>query len=109
MAKPKLNLISAEDGVILENFRRIERVWTTEPILKGEWKFVELTFESAVTNFRYKHFLKFIPKDVIQTSIVGAGAITWNYSLFDREYLDITTTGACVVRALIGRIEEGDI
>lgn len=109
MAKPKLNLISAEDKIVLENFRRMEKVWTNEPILRGEWKFVEIAFAGAVTNFKFKHYLKFIPKDVIQTSLVGAGALTWNYSLFDRENLDITTSGACTVRAFVGRVEEGEV
>lgn len=109
MAKPKLNLISTDDKIVLENFRRIEKVWSNEAILKGSWKFIQITITGAVTNYKFKHYLKFIPLDVIQTSKTGVGSITWNYELFDRDNLDITTTGACVVRALVGRHEEGDI
>jgi hypothetical protein len=55
-----------------------------------------------VVNYRYPHKLGFVPEDVIQTSLRGAGAVTWNYDQFNRDYLDVTTTGACVVRAFVG-------
>ena len=109
MSKPVLNLVSTEDKVILENFRRIDKEWGKEPILRGQWKFVEITFQGAVANFKFKHYLKFVPKDVIQTSLRGSGLVVWNYDLFDRDNLNITTTDACTVRAFIGRYEEGGV
>jgi len=99
----KLLVKETEDITTQENMRRIQEELTRfQPILKCQWKFFELTFTGAVTNYKYPHKLSFVPKDVIQTSLIGAGALTWNYSLFDRTNLDITTTGACVVRAFIG-------
>lgn len=96
------------DEITRENMRRIQNEFTSEQvILKGQWKFFELTFTAAVTNFKQKHLLNFVPKDIIQTSKIGAGSITWNYTLFDRTNLDITTSGACVVRAFVGSYLEG--
>ncbi len=105
-----INLLVKEtlDPIDRENMRRIQNEFTSvQIILKGQWKFFELTFTGAVTNFKQKHLLMFVPKDVIQTSITGVGAVTWNYSLFDRTNLDITTTGACVIRAFVGAYLEG--
>lgn len=90
-----------------ENFRRIQRSFTDDPFDKGDFKFFEITFTGAVTNFKYPHNLRFMPKDVIQTSLKGAGALTWNYARFDSTNLDISTTGVCVVRAFVGSYEEG--
>jgi hypothetical protein len=104
----KLLVKEIEDDRSRENFKRIQKEFTeNQIILKGQWRFFELIFTGAVTNFKQKHLLTFVPKDIIQTSIIGAGTLTWNYSLFDRENLDITTTGACTVRAFVGRYEEG--
>lgn len=91
--------------LIRENFSRLKRLLTQQTLLKGEFKFLEITFTQAVTNFQYPHKLGFVPKDVIQTSLIGAN-LTWNYDLFTREFLDITTTGPCVVRAYIGTYSE---
>ncbi len=88
-----------------ENFTRLQDYIRAEEILRGEWRFFEITVTAAVTNFKYAHNLGFTPKDVIQTSVVGAGAITWNYSLFSKELLDLTTTDALTVRAFIGRFD----
>ena len=109
MAKPKLNLIKVDESTILENFRRVDKAWANEPILKCDWKFFELTFTGAVAHFRHPHFLKFVPRDIIQTYKVGLGDVTWYYELFDRTHLDLTVTNACTIRFFVGRHEEGDI
>lgn len=102
----RLNLDKVPDSVVRDNFRIISEEFRKNPFLLGTWRFLELEFLSAVTNFKYQHRLGFTPKDVIQTSVVGAGSVTWNYSSFDRTNLDITTTGACTVRALVGSYQE---
>jgi len=95
-----------DDPVLREYIRIIKEDLANEQILKGEWKFVEYTFTQAETNKKIPHKLGFTPKDVLQLSLTGAGSITWNYSSFDETNLDITTTGACVVRAFIGRYRD---
>jgi hypothetical protein len=98
--------MNVEGDAEKENFRRI-REWVENSVWE---RFVgehfEIVFTQAETNFRLPHFLGFAPKDVVQTSLTGAGAITWNYGLFDRTDLDMTVTDACTVRAFIGRFEE---
>lgn len=91
---------------IKENFWRLLKALKNETFLKGNFRHFELTFTSAVTNFRYMHGLGFLPKDIIQTSSIGAGTVTWNYSLFTTDFLDITTTGAVVVRVYVGSHRE---
>lgn len=99
----KLLVKETTDEITRENMKRLQRELTeTQVILKGEWKFFTISFLSAVTNFKYPHKFGFVPHDIIQTSLKGAGALTWNYDLFDNVNLNITTTGACTVRAFVG-------
>jgi len=93
------------DSYVRENFTRLQDYIRSEELFRGEWKFFEIVVDQAVTNYKYAHNLGFAPKDVIQTSVTGGGAITWNYSLFDKELLDLTTSGALTVRAFIGRFD----
>lgn len=106
----KLILQDVEDPILRENLKRLQQEFQLfQAILRGEWQFFEIVFTAAVTNFLYPHGLKFAPKDILQTSIKGAGALTWNYAKFDATNLNITTTGACTVRAFIGSYHEGSI
>lgn len=84
---------------------RVEDYIRSEEILRGEWRFFEIAITGAKTNYQFVHNLGFKPTDVIQTSLIGAGAITWNYALFTKEFLDITTTGDLTVRAFVGRFD----
>lgn len=95
-----------EDTYIRENFKRLSLFLQKDALLKGSWSFFTFEFDGAVTNDRVRHGLGFKPLDVIQTSITGPGSITFNYDLFDKESIDVTTTGACVVRAFIGAYKE---
>ena len=92
-----------QDPVVRENFQKLEEETVNALFPSDNWRFVELTFTRAVTGYLYHHGLGFLPKDVIQTSLTGAGSLTWNYTSFTRDTVSITTTGACVVRALIGK------
>lgn len=94
--------------LVLRKITEIIQVFVnSQAILRGEWRFVEITLGGAVTNYKYKHNLPYTPRDVIQVSLVGPGSLTWNYTSFDSENLDITTTGACTVRAFLGSYSEG--
>jgi hypothetical protein len=66
--------------------------------LQGQFDHFALTISKAETNLKIPHSLGFQPKDIIQTSLTGAGAITYNYATFTNQFIDITTTGACEVR-----------
>jgi hypothetical protein len=98
-------LKSFED--VRDALQKIKEAFDGSVLEKGEFQFFKITLTSAVTNFKYSHKLNFTPSDVIQLSVVGVGAVTWNYGSFDKNYINLTTTGACVVRAYIGRHKEG--
>lgn len=103
---PDLIFKDIDDIYVRENFKRLSLFLQDFPLFRGEWVFRQLTFTAAVTNLKVAHGLNFRPTDIIQTSITGAGSITYNYDLFNDQTLDITTTGACVVRVFIGAYKE---
>lgn len=83
----------------------IKNTWAKEPFLSGSFRFYELAFTASGT-FKVAHRLGFKPVDIIQSSLIGAGALTWNYANFDSTNLNVTVTGACTVRAFIGAYRE---
>jgi len=95
-----------KDEYVKRALQNVREFFNDQPVLKGNFKFFEITIGAAVSNMKYPHNLGFIPKDVIQLSVTGAGSLTWNQASFDMNYLDITTTGACVVRAFIGTYKD---
>jgi hypothetical protein len=103
---PELLLKDIQDVYIRENFRRITLFFQDFPFFRGEWAFFEREFAGAVTNEEVAHGLGFKPLDVIQTSKIGAGSITFNFSLFTDTHINVTTTGACTVRFFVGAYKE---
>ena len=99
-----LLLNEIQDRYVRENFKRLQEFLRVSNMLEG-FTFVEIELTQAVTNYRYYHGLGYIPQDIIQTRFTGPGELTFNYSRFDRQYLDLSTTGACTVRALVGTIK----
>ena len=69
------------------------------------FKFFTLELQRAETNYKFKHGLTFIPQDVIITSTIGSGLVTLNYELFDKTYIDLTTTNAVKLRFYLGSQE----
>lgn len=109
MAGIFFNLFKKEiqDPKIQENFRRIEEFITKSPLLKSDLKFFEVETVSAVANLRFKHNLGYLPKDLIQLSVRPSSVVvTWNYDLFDRDFIDLSTTGAASVRFFLGTYNE---
>lgn len=105
MPKRELELLVQEtdDFVSKENFDRIRLFINEDLFSKFDGKFYELSLDSSVTNLRFPHRLGFVPKDVILTGNTGAGSVTFNYSLFDQSYMDLTTTGAVALRFIAGK------
>jgi hypothetical protein len=103
---PEIILKDIDDPYVLENFKRLKFFLQDFPLFRGEWHFLQVTLTSAVTNKKIAHGLGFKPLDIIQTSKIGAGDITFNFSSFDAVNIDVTTTGACVVRCFIGAYKE---
>lgn len=95
-----------EDKYIRENFKRITEFFRGDTIRKAQWKFFEIAFFDGATNYRFKHNLGFRPKDFLITGITNSEAVTFNVDLCDKEYFDITVSGACVVRFFAGTYGE---
>lgn len=96
----KLHLI--QDVPTREALKALVKFLDEREFLSGKWAFLDLTFDRAVASFRYSHGLGIVPKDFIQTSLSGVGTVTINWQNSDRQYLDMTATGPCVVRGFIG-------
>lgn len=106
MSLPDIILKDISDVYIRENFFRIQKFFQKFPLFKTEMKFFTFEFTGAVTSQKLLHSLGFRPTDIIQTSLIGAGSLTWEYGSFDDKNLVVTTTGACKVRAFIGAYRE---
>jgi hypothetical protein len=102
----KLLTAEIEDPNVQENFKRIERAFEDQKMLKGSWQFFDLSFDQAIIKKPFAHNFKFIPKDVIQTYISGTGIVTWEYDSFDRNSIYVTTSGPVKVRAFVGLYNE---
>ena len=111
MSKPISPFFSIEevtDPRARDNWRKLDLFLKEDTNLSGFHHF-EIIIDKAVTNLKYPHKLGFQPKDVLVTSQIGSGTITWNYELFDSDDLNITTTGPTTVRAYIGTHVEGSL
>jgi hypothetical protein len=107
MPKLELTIYGIEDRWAQDNFDRIRRFNDEVPFNRFEGQHFEIELTGAVTDFEYPHNLGFQPKDIFETWHNPAGVLTWNYDKFDKDNLNLTTTGAVIVRAFIGRYEEG--
>jgi hypothetical protein len=94
------------DKYTRENFFRLQKFFEIYPFFKGNFKHFEFDLQAAVVGHRIKHGLGFKPLDLIQTSVIGSGAVTWLYAEFDTTNLVVTTTGPCKIRAFVGAYRE---
>ena len=103
---PQLEITGIVDKSIQKNFEKIRDFIRAESPLLG-FRFFEVVFDKAKTNYRFPHSLGYSPKDIVLTSRIGVGSVTFNYSLFDSEALDITTTDAVTIRFFVGTANTG--
>jgi hypothetical protein len=103
---PEFILKDIDDEFIRENFKRLTLFLQKFPFFRGEWVFIEKTFTAAATNLNIAHGLGFKPTDIILTSTIGAGAVTFNYSSFTDTNINVTVTNSCVIRFFVGAYKE---
>jgi len=113
---PKFNFAEIADFYARQNFERLrDFLFAETPLLN--FKFFEMTFTAPTTtdaSKKFKHNLGFPPKDLIQTSVTGPSGytLTWNYSLFDKDFINATITGSVtkddpvVVRFFLGAYKQ---
>jgi hypothetical protein len=98
---PELNVNQIEDTYTRENFRRLVEFLKQEYLFLGFRSF-EVEFKAAETNHKFSHNLGVLPKDVIVTSTIGPGTVSFNAELSTSEVLNITVTDAVIVRFIAG-------
>lgn len=106
LRQPTLEQI--QDVAVRESLQWFLDYLSAAPLLQGEWKYFELSFETSFsTQVKVAHGLPFVPKDIIQTAVVKTGGTTpvvsFQVEQFDRTHLYITTQHPCVVRFFAGR------
>jgi hypothetical protein len=102
-----LLLEGIKDFEVVENLRKIREHVNDIALLSGDFEHFEISSSYNVTNRKFPHGLGFRPKDLIQTSLVGTGAIVWNYVKFDQTNIDFTTSGTSTTDPLIVRFFVG--
>lgn len=98
---PVLQIKEISDIHVRKNFEMLQSYFAANNQFLG-FNFFEQSFSAATANFKLAHGLNYIPLDAVVTQITGKGTATFNYGLFDKTNIDITTTDACRIRFFIG-------
>ena len=107
----EFNLELIEDPYVREIMQRVREEFRDQVLLRGQWRFVTISFTSNITNFKHPHKLGFTPKHMLDAGKTGTGSIAYNIGRWDETNLDLTTSGTSasdplVVSFYIGRYEE---
>lgn len=103
----QLSLLVKEitDTYVRENFQRIKDWATRSALFRMDPQFFEIQVPVPAgatsvgvgpdpkDNFLFPHRLGYTPRDILMTSAIGSGTITWNYAKFDSTNLNLSITG----------------
>lgn len=89
---PRFFLNEITDRFIRRNFELLRDFFRTESPMLG-FKHFSITFTGNVAHYQTPHKLGFLPKDILVTSQVGVGTVTWHYDEFTEDLLDLTVSG----------------
>jgi hypothetical protein len=106
MSLLRLKIDQVKDPEVREALQILKDTLNSIPILRGEFQHFSFEFAQSISDYRVRHNLGFTPKDVIQTFLTGQGSVTWHYDDFDSDFIYLSATGPCTVRALIGAYKE---
>lgn len=97
-----------KDKFIQDDLKRLQDYLRADVFGKSQFSFFEHTFNGPVVKYKSPHGLSYKPIDIIQLSVtqVDTSTITWHYDSFDATNLVISASGACTVRAFVGRYGE---
>ena len=105
----KFDYSKIEDDILRAYIKDLQTEINTQDVLKCKFKLFYIEFTQAETNKSVPHNLDFVPDSIVQLSLTGAGSVTFNYTSFDKDNLDLTTTDACKVRFLAGKYGEDEV
>lgn len=111
LALRRPNFEQVQDPVAREALQYLYEANISAPMLRSGFQFFTVTYLVAAVKQRLYHRMGFIPKDIIQTSIVDGAAggpytSTYYYNEFTSDYLVISTTGPCVIRLFAGAYQD---
>jgi hypothetical protein len=89
---PQLAISEITDEYIRKNFESIRDFLPSGTPFR-DFKLFELTFTKTENNFKFKHNLGFLPKDIFLTRQEGSGSVVFNYPLATAESIDMTISG----------------
>jgi hypothetical protein len=89
------------DQYAVENFSKLKEFLVSESPWVG-FRFFEVEFKAAATNFDFNHNLAFQPKDAILTFASNSAVVSFQYDSFTKDTVRLTVSAACIVRFLIG-------
>ena len=109
--KKKLYVSQVTDMYMQQNMKALSDIFSTNPFLKGQWRFFNFDLTVTGTNVKLEHKLGFVPTDVLVTSVIN-GTIVFKNASFDSTNIvfdNTVTTSPMTVRAFIGRYTEDSI
>lgn len=104
-----INLIenNIEDPSAQENFRRIKTFLRDVPVMKAGFYFRTFAVPAGLlSNFKYKHNLDFVPKDILVSALSNNASVTWHFDTFDKTYVYLTVTAPTTIRAFFGSYKD---
>lgn len=98
---PQIFTQQIQDSYTQKNFVNLQQYFQTQNQLLN-FSFFDLSFTAAVSNKKFPHGFSYAPVDILVLKISGSGTVQFNTGLFDATNMNISTTGACRVRFLVG-------
>jgi hypothetical protein len=95
-----------DDPNLRDNFQAIEEYLQSQNLLAGQWRYFEVEYFAAENEAKFPHYLNFIPRDIIITSLEGDQRISWNYKKFGRKNVNLNVSGPCRIRGFLGKYSD---
>lgn len=98
----KLPFGSIQDLPTRDIIQKITDFLNANVLMDGTFRFAEIEFLGAVTDYKFKHNMKFVPKDIVLVSKDTENWVIFSLNELDTENIYITATGPAKVRFYMG-------
>jgi len=106
MTEVKLGLI--EDPTVREAISSLYEDLRAFEFFRANFKYVEITFTAAIDNFRFYHNFGFKPTLAFTAFVTDNANVIWDLDESTKDYVLMTVSAPCTVRAFLGRYQEGE-